>query len=887
MNNNNIDKKFSEFTEVTSVDENAMIPLIQGVPYYNGIIPAYKFIESLGLDAMLDGLKELYLSKVEDDTANGKITFNKGIDVNDTLNAKDINAEFIVIEDDGTDNDAIIQGVTEFIELTEEEEAYITQILTEDTSGSGNLGETQLTLGGLLNADESFDGVEDGIYGFRKSGGIYYPILIQGEGGVPKILFRIKTITPSNLTVLDEDLSNIEYLWGSVDAIDGTETGVGELKVIVDDKVVHTGVVDQQSNAIDVTEHISLGSNNVKISVTDSYENTGTLNYQVSLVSSRFNFVDPEVERLLVIEFDNNNDGYLSIAEVNSIVSLYNSLKGSTIITEFNELKDFKNFKVLNSNAFSGCVNLSSVKLPSGLTKIEDGAFNNTPLLETIDLSNLDVLTSVNLLNSNFKQVGLNDNIDYDKLFLPNTLVNLKLKNQSLLTNSTFKMGGYSNLESIWVENTPGVDGLKLVTDVLNVEDSKLTNVRLIGIDVNNKLDELLAISKLRGMNANGVDCPIGEAVTGDAYFDFIKESDYYYILNKYPLLNITYDELFDDSNIPDGYVLATDDDFTSYNYGGVYNSGPIYVGGSEYVILPKSIWGGAVTMTSRKSDGNFYNAMFGRYMGYKEGYNGVYTWGTPVRGVATQLGHSITSMRWMFGYAKSPSLDLSFLNTNNVTDMSQMFYECEATEIDFSNVTCSDVTNMNEMFKECKVTSLDLSSFETSNLKYVSDMFYGCEATTIKLSSFNTSNVTNMNNMFRNSKPTSLNLSSFDTSNVNSMIRMFYKCKATTIEGLTSFDTSNVTTMERMFKHCRATELDLSSFDTSKVTNMTRMFWGSQANILDLSNFDISKVPTSKMEAMFWGCKATIGYARTQADADRFNATEYLPSGLTFVVKE
>ena len=39
-------------------------------------------------------------------------------------------------------------------------------------------------------------------------------------------------------------------------------------------------------------------------------------------------------------------------------------------------------------------------------------------------------------------------------------------------------------------------------------------------------------------------------------------------------------------------------------------------------------------------------------------------------------------------------------------------------------------------------------------------------------------------------------------------------------------------------------------------------------------------------MSWMFYGSKATTGYARTQEDADRFNASSNKPSGLTFVVK-
>ena len=62
------------------------------------------------------------------------------------------------------------------------------------------------------------------------------------------------------------------------------------------------------------------------------------------------------------------------------------------------------------------------------------------------------------------------------------------------------------------------------------------------------------------------------------------------------------------------------------------------------------------------------------------------------------------------------------------------------------------------------------------------------------------------------------------------------------------------------MFSHSQATTLDLSSFDTSKVTDMSWMFWNSQA---------------------------TTGYARTQADADKFNAsTTIKPSKLNFTIK-
>ena len=79
-----------------------------------------------------------------------------------------------------------------------------------------------------------------------------------------------------------------------------------------------------------------------------------------------------------------------------------------------------------------------------------------------------------------------------------------------------------------------------------------------------------------------------------------------------------------------------------------------------------------------------------------------------------------------------------------------------------------------------------------------------------------------------------------------------------TKIEGLSILDTSNVTDMSFMFAESYVITLDLSSFDTSNVTNMRGMFNRSAA---------------------------TIGYARTQEDADRLNASSGKPSTLTFVV--
>ena len=246
----------------------------------------------------------------------------------------------------------------------------------------------------------------------------------------------------------------------------------------------------------------------------------------------------------------------------------------------------------------------------------------------------------------------------------------------------------------------------------------------------------------------------------------------------------------------------------------------------------------------------------------------------------------SVTNMTQMFRDSAATEIKgLENFNTSNVTDMSLMFSYSKATTLNLSSFDTSKVTNMSGMFFGSAATSIDLSSFDTSNVTNMDSMFYDSAATEIKgLENFDTSKVRNMASMFNGSKATSINVSNFDTSNVTIMHHMFYDIPVTTLD-LSSFDTSKVTDMSGMFYRSQVANLDLSSFDTSNVTGMNSMFSNTKATSLDLSSFDTSKV--TDMGFMFSDAKATTGYARTQEDADRFNAsTTYRPSGLTFVVK-
>ena len=119
---------------------------------------------------------------------------------------------------------------------------------------------------------------------------------------------------------------------------------------------------------------------------------------------------------------------------------------------------------------------------------------------------------------------------------------------------------------------------------------------------------------------------------------------------------------------------------------------------------------------------------------------------------------------------------------------------------------------------------------------------------------------------MFANTEATIVDVSNLDTSNVTNMSRMFGIYNPS-FGGKYSSNLTNIIGLEKL--------------NTSKVTDMSYMFQYIIMPILDLSTFYISNV--TEMTSMFGSATITTGYAKTQADADRFNAVS---SSSIFIVK-
>ena len=223
-------------------------------------------------------------------------------------------------------------------------------------------------------------------------------------------------------------------------------------------------------------------------------------------------------------------------------------------------------------------------------------------------------------------------------------------------------------------------------------------------------------------------------------------------------------------------------------------------------------------------------------------------------------------------------------INDKPIVAMSLMFSGSQSINIDFSGFDTSNVEDMSFMFANSMIENLDLSSFITSEVFNMQGMFFKSNAVEIDLNSFDTSNVENMSFMFAHSKVNKLDLKNFNTSFVINMDSMFSSLTLNKLD-ISSFNTEKVRSMEAMFSGTSVPKLNVNSFDTSNVGSMVRMFSDTNTSILDLSSFDLSNIVN--YHHMFINTTATIGYARTQNEADRFNNKyTYKPSSLTFVVK-
>lgn len=129
--------------------------------------------------------------------------------------------------------------------------------------------------------------------------------------------------------------------------------------------------------------------------------------------SNIIKFTDAAVKQLCVANWDTDGDGNLSYDEAMMVNDIGKVFYDNDQIWSFKELQYFTGLTRIPYEAFSKCVNMTSIQIPENVAIIEDYAFNDCSRLSSIIFPN--GLTSIGNYSfrgcSNIKDITLPDNI--------------------------------------------------------------------------------------------------------------------------------------------------------------------------------------------------------------------------------------------------------------------------------------------------------------------------------------------------------------------------------------------------------------------------------------------------------------------------------------------
>ena len=198
--------------------------------------------------------------------------------------------------------------------------------------------------------------------------------------------------------------------------------------------------------------------------------------------------------------------------------------------------------------------NLKSVSVGNNRLLRTINVANCPNLTGVLDLSSCVAIESVEARGSGITSVSLSSGGNLKTMRLPATITNLEVIDKPNL--QTLELEGYSNVSIFNMQNTGSVNPLTLLGNCINVE-----RVRLMNLDCNTHLTAMDILLKCKGMTADGLECPISQAVSGRINITKCSLNKYNEYVAAFPLATITVDEIIDPLLVTfkdgDGNVLA------------------------------------------------------------------------------------------------------------------------------------------------------------------------------------------------------------------------------------------------------------------------------------------------------------------------------------------
>ena len=122
-------------------------------------------------------------------------------------------------------------------------------------------------------------------FSWIKDGEVLKQFTIQGGGGggSDATTITIERVTAADAIFLSGNKAVIEYTWSSVDN-QGDATGVGTATWRVGNETVASSSVGQGKNSIDLTEYLKVGTNNIRLTIVDSFGTLSSKTWTISIV---------------------------------------------------------------------------------------------------------------------------------------------------------------------------------------------------------------------------------------------------------------------------------------------------------------------------------------------------------------------------------------------------------------------------------------------------------------------------------------------------------------------------------------------------------------------------------------------------------------------------
>ena len=167
--------------------------------------------------------------------------------------------------------------------------------ISDNKTDIDNLGKSIDTMEGEIEelksnpaaSEYDVDYSDEGVFSWIKDGETLKTFTIKGGGGggSETTTITIERKNPETATgiFLLGDKAVIEYSWSSVDN-QGDATGVGTATWKVDNTTVASSSVGQGLNKIDLTEYLKVGTNNIRLTIVDSFGTLSSKTWTISIV---------------------------------------------------------------------------------------------------------------------------------------------------------------------------------------------------------------------------------------------------------------------------------------------------------------------------------------------------------------------------------------------------------------------------------------------------------------------------------------------------------------------------------------------------------------------------------------------------------------------------